>query len=221
MTRTVFSIFAALLLVVATGYAQKATSMAKASFPRLAYVDLSAELGLQSDVLAGFGARVDNARRLANADALASEAVMLSFIEETAGKTAQTVTALRILDEAAQIITQKRNEALEKVVVAAAARIPGGDQVVSKLRATLAEFTTATRGEGTFIGYVKVQNASGRLLDIYIDGKYAGFLYSGEDNTYSTGNGTTQVRVTDAFGNTATEIVEVRQNDTFAWTINP
>ncbi|MBL0173934.1 MAG: hypothetical protein IPP94_01505 [Ignavibacteria bacterium] len=221
MTRALLSILVALLLASASASAQKATSMAKASFPRLAYVDLSAELGLQSDVLAGFGARVDNARRLANADALASEAVMLSFIEETAGKTAQTVTALRILDEAAQIIMQKRNEALEKVVVAAAAKIPGGEQVVSKLRATLAEFTTATRGEGTFIGYVKVQNASGRLLDIYIDGKYAGFLYSGEDNTYSTGNGTTQVRVTDAFGNTATEIVEVRQNDTFAWTINP
>jgi hypothetical protein len=220
MTRTLLAFLVAMFLACATGSAQKATSMAKSSFPRLAYVDLSAELGLQSDVLAGFGVRVDNARRLANADALAAEAVLLSFIEETAGKSAQTVTALRVLDEAAQLVSQTRNAAWEKVVIAAAGKIPGGEQVVARLRASFAELTT-TRGEGTFIGYVKVLNSSGRLLDIYIDGKYAGFLYSGEDNTYSTGNGTTQVRVTDAFGNTATEIVEVRQNDTFAWTINP
>jgi hypothetical protein len=148
--------------------------------------------------------------------------VLLSFFESARGTAAKSITALRILEEAATIAAQSNNPELQRILAAAAARIPDGQPVLDKMRSTIAAMgATLTRGEGTFIGYVKVVNGSGRLLDIYVDGKDSGFLYSGEEGTYSTGIGTTQVRVTDAFGNTATEVVEVRQNETFAWTINP
>ncbi|MBI5645835.1 MAG: hypothetical protein HY962_02795 [Ignavibacteriae bacterium] len=219
MTRFALSILV-LLTLSAPALAQKNSSLVKAAFPRLAYTDVGGEFGLASDPLPGFGVRVDNARRFADAQALAAEAVLLAYVEELAGKRAASVTALAILNEAVRIAEDRQDPVLEKALALAATRIPGGNEPLSRLRQTLA-MAPRTRGEGTFIGYVRVVNQAGRLLDVYIDGKYMGFLHDAEEQTFSTGNGTTHVRVTDAFGNTAGEVVDVKQEDTFTWTIKP
>ncbi|MDH7516226.1 MAG: hypothetical protein QHI48_10180 [Bacteroidota bacterium] len=209
-----------LVILVAEAGAQRTTSLSRPRFPRLALTDLSAELGLPRDMLPGFGMRVDIARRLADADALAAEAVLLAFAEEVAGKTAATITSLAILEEAARIAGESREPSSIRAVEVAAARVNGGERAVTLLRETMA-MVPERRGEGNFVGYVRVINRTGRLLDVYIDGKYSGFLSDEEERLFSTGHGTTVVRVMDAFGNTAEEIVEVRQEDTLTWTVNP
>ncbi len=201
-------------------FAQRTTSLGKPIFPRLAYTDVGAELGLAQDMLAGFGARVDYARRFANTDALAAEAVLLSFAEEVAGKTAPSVTSLMLLKEAGRIAEENMNPTAERAIAAASLRVNGGEQVLDRLREGLA-MVSQRRGEGNFVGYVRVVNKTGRLIDVYIDGKYTGFLSDEEEHVYSTGHGTTQVRVMDAFGNTANEIMELKQEDTFTWTVKP
>ena len=207
-------------LIASSASAQKSSMLSKATFPRLAFTDIGAEFGLALDPLPGFGVRVDNARRFANAHALAGEAVLLSYVEEVAGKKATTVTALQVLEEAVRIAEDQHDPALEKAITLAAMKIPGASASADRLRQALALMPTM-RGEGTFTGYVRVVNQAGRMLDVYIDGKYSGFLHDAEEQTFSTGNGTTHVRVTDAFGNTAGEIVDVKNNDTFTWSIKP
>jgi hypothetical protein len=210
-----------LACAVSMGQAQqKNSSLGKPSFPKLEYVNLNAELGLASDMLRGFGARVDDAHRNADASQLAAHAVSLAFAEEIAGKSATSLTAIRLLDEAARIAEEQRNADALLVITAASGRVPGGERIAAKLKEAMDLFA-GIRGDGSFIGYVRVVNKCDRVLDVYIDGKYAGFLYSGDGNTYSTGNGTTVGRVTDAFGNTISETITVRQDETFVWTITP
>jgi hypothetical protein len=211
-----------MLCAVMTSEAQqkKKSSLGKPQFPKLEYVNLSAELGLGSDMLRGFGARVDDAYRTADASQLAALAVQLSFAEEIAGKKAKTTSALKVLEAAARVAEEQRSQEASRVVAAAATRIPGADKVAAKLKDALA-LLTDMRGDGNFTGFVRVVNKCDRVLDVYIDGKYMGFLYGGDESTYSTGNGTTMGRVTDAFGNTISETVTVRQDETFVWTITP
>lgn len=216
------SLLAALLVcAVTTADAQhKQSTLGKPQFPKLEYVNLNAELGLASEMLRGFGARVDDAHRAADAAGLAAQAVLLSFAEEMAGAKARSITALRLLEEAATVAETQRNMDAVRVVTAAAGRIAGGESVAAKLNEAMDLFV-GMRGDGNFIGYVRVVNKCDRVLDVYIDGKYAGFLYGGDENTYSTGNGSTIGRVTDAFGNTISETLTVRQDETFVWTIVP
>jgi hypothetical protein len=199
---------------------QKSSALGKPRFPKLEYVNVSTELGLATGMLRGFGARVDDAARTADASQLAAQAVLLSFAEETTGKKAASVTALRVLEEAARIAEEQHNADAARIVAAAAQRIPGSEKVASTLKEGM-ELVASMRGDGAFTGFVRVINKCDRVLDVYIDGKYMGFLYGGDESTYSTGNGTTMGRVTDAFGNTISETVTVRQDETFVWTITP
>jgi len=216
-----FALLTVLCSSIGSLYAQeKKSTLGKPIFPKLEYVNLNSELGLISEALRGFGARVDDARRDADAEAIAAQAVLLAFAEEIAASKAKTVTSIQILEEAVRIADEQQNRNAAKTVVAAARRIPGGAAIAEKMNSSLALFAL-TRGEGNFIGYVKIQNRCDRVLDVYVDGNYVGFLYAGEGNTFSTGNGTTTARVTDAFGNTVNEILYIKQDETFTWTINP
>lgn len=210
-----------LLLCAAPGWAQeKSSSLGKPVFPMLEYVNLNQELGLQSELLRGFGARVDDARRGADAEAVAGLAVLLAFAEETAAKTGTTITAVRLLDEAVRIAEEQQNRNAAKTIVAASRRIPGGDAVARRMSDSMALFAEK-RGEGGFVAYVKIVNNCDRVLDVYVDGVYVGYIFGGDTHVYSTGNGTTQTRVTDAFGNTVSEVFSLQPQDTFAWTIAP
>ena len=220
MKRALHLLLVLFICTAATVMAQKSATLGKAVFPRLAYTDVGGEFGFALDPLPGFGSRVDNARRFANAQALAAEAVLLAYVEEVAGKKASIITSLQIFEEAVRIAEDQQDPSLAQALAIAAAKIPGGEPVVDHFRQTLT-LAQNTRGEGSFLGYVRVVNQAGRLLDVYIDGKYSGFLHDAEEQTFSTGNGTTHVRVMDAFGNTAGEIVDVKQDDTFTWTIKP
>ncbi len=199
---------------------ERVSTLQKPEFPMLEYVNISGELGLESDMLRGFGARVDDARRSADATALATQALVLSFAEEVAAKRAATITALRILEEAIHIAEEQQSRTAAAVITAAARRIPGSEIAMQRMADSMALFSEK-RGEGSFVGYIRVTNDADRALDIYVDGAYKGFLFSGEAMTYSTGNGTTTVRGTDAFGNTASEIFNLQPEQTVTWTITP
>jgi hypothetical protein len=198
----------------------KTSSLGKPVFPRLEYIDINAELGLHSDMLRGFGSRVDDARRSADAEAVAAQAVLLAFAEEIAGKEAKSVTSKQILAEAVRIAEEQMNHGAARVISAAAIRVPGGNEIASRLNESLALFTER-RGEGNSVAFVKITNNCDRILDVYVDGKYAGFIDGGSTNVYSTGNGTTNARVTDAFGNTVNEVISIQPQDTYSWTITP
>ncbi|PLX30944.1 MAG: hypothetical protein C0600_07030, partial [Ignavibacteria bacterium] len=45
----------------------KVSTLGKPVFPKLEYINLNVELGFKTDVMRGFGARVDDARRDADA----------------------------------------------------------------------------------------------------------------------------------------------------------
>ncbi len=198
----------------------KSSTLGKPIFPKLEYVNLNAELGFEAEILRGFGARVDDARRDADGAAVAAQAVLLSFAEKLAGKKAQTVTATQLLAEAARIAEEQQNRDAVIAVESASAYIPGSEPVVQRL-AEASSLFAENRGEGEFLGFVRIVNDCDRLLDIYIDGKYVGFQYGGDDVVYSTGNGTTHARVTDAFGNTVSEVLFVQPDETMTWTIQP
>ncbi len=216
----------AVLLLTAPLAAQEQHALAKTStlgtptFPKLEYVNLNTELGFTGDILRGFGARVDDARRSADADALAAQAVLLAFAEELAGRRAATVTSVAVLDEAVRIAEEQQNRDAARAIAAAATRIPGSEKVVERLNASLSMFAM-NRGDGSFIGHVRFENKCDRILDAYVDGKYVGFLYDGESAQFSTGNGTTVARVVDAFGNTVSTVIYVKPDETFTWTIAP
>lgn len=199
---------------------QKTSTLGKPIFPKLEYVNLNAELGFTSEMLRGFGARVDDARRSADADALAAQAVLLAFAEELAGRQAATVTSVMLLGEAVRIAEEQQNREAARAIAAAATRIPGSEPVVARMNAALALFAQ-NRGDGSFIGHVRFENKCDRILDAYVDGKYVGFLYDGEQASFSTGNGTTVARVVDAFGNTVSTVIYVKPDETFTWTIEP
>lgn len=199
---------------------EKSSTLGKPVFPMLEYVNLNQELGLQSELLRGFGARVDDARRGADAEAVAGMAVLLAFAEETAARTAPTITAVRLLEEAVRIAEEQQNRNAAKTIVAASRRIPGGDLIARRMSDSMSLFAEK-RGEGGFVAYIKVVNNSDRVLDVYVDGVYVGYIFGGDTHVYSTGNGTTSARVTDAFGNTVSEVFSVQPQDTFAWTITP
>jgi hypothetical protein len=212
---------ALLLLACATVTAQEKTSTLGAPvFPKLEYVNLNVEFGFQTDVMRGFGARVDDARRDADAAAVAGLAVQLHFAERLAGKTAETVNALQLLAEAARIAEEQQSYDAVGAVKLAAGMIPESASLVQRLEDSVQLFADQ-RGEGEFLGFVRISNACDRVLDVYIDGQYAGFQYDGEEQVYSTGNGTTHARVTDAFGNTVSEILFVKPDETVTWTIQP
>jgi hypothetical protein len=198
----------------------KSSSLGKPIFPMLEYVNLDAELGFESGILRGFGARVDDARRDADGAAVAAQAVLLGYAEKVAGKSARAVTAVKVLAEAARIAAEQQNRPAAAAVETAAAFIPGSDAVVQRLK-TAMELFAENRGEGTELGFVRIANECDRLLDIYIDGKYVGFQYGGDAVVYSIGNGTTHARVTDAFGNTVSEVLYVQPDQTMTWTIKP
>ncbi|MCZ7556359.1 MAG: hypothetical protein M5R41_08160 [Bacteroidia bacterium] len=223
MSRRYYSVilcFFFLLTIDAVAQEQRTSTLQKPVFPMLEYVNISAELGLESDMLRGFGARVDDARRSADPAALATQALVLSFAEEIAAKTATTVTALGILEEAVRIAEEQQSRTAASVISAAARRIPGSQGIMTRMTDSMALFMDM-RGDGNFIGYIRVTNDCDRALDIYVDGAYKGFLFSGENMTYSTGNGTTTVRATDAFGNSASEIFNLQPDQTMTWTITP
>ncbi|MBE0642549.1 MAG: hypothetical protein IH600_00540 [Bacteroidetes bacterium] len=199
---------------------EKSSTLGKPIFPKLEYVNLNAELGFEAEILRGFGARVDDARRDADGAAVAAQAVLLSFAEKLAGKKAQTVTATQLLAEAARIAEEQQNRGAVTAVESAGTYIPGSEVVVQRLIEATALFAE-NRGDGEFLGFVRIVNDCDRLLDIYIDGKYVGFQYGGDDIVYSTGNGTTHARVTDAFGNTVSEVLFVKPDETMTWTIKP
>ena len=218
-----FSIIGVMAVAVGTAHAQdagKTSRLGKPIFPKLEYVNLNAEFGFESEVLRGFGARVDDARRDADGAAVAAQAVLLNFAEGLAGRTATTVTAVQLLAEAARIAEEQQNRAAAEAVERAATSIAGSDAVVGRLREAAALFAE-NRGEGEFLGFVRIENECDRLLDIYIDGKFAGFQYGGDASVYSTGNGSTHARVTDAFGNTVSEMLFVQPDQTVTWTIKP
>ncbi|MFZ1728529.1 MAG: hypothetical protein WBQ23_02320 [Bacteroidota bacterium] len=209
------------LLVMGKAQAQeKSSTLGKPIFPKLEYVNLNAEFGFDAEILRGFGARVDDSRRDADGAAVAAQAVLLSFAEKLAGKKATTVTAAQMLAEAARIAEEQQNRAAVYAVETASAYIPGSEVIVQRLHDT-AELFAENRGEGEFLGFVSIANDCDRLLDIYIDGKYVGFQYGGDTVVYSTGNGTTHARVTDAFGNTVSEVLFVQPDQTMTWTIKP
>ncbi|MAT38817.1 MAG: hypothetical protein CL946_04355 [Ectothiorhodospiraceae bacterium] len=210
----------ALPLIANAQSANKKSTLGKPIFPQLEYVNINAELELESELLRGFGARVDDARRDADPEALAGQAVLLAFAEEVAGKKAQTVTSTQILDEAVRIAEEQENRKAARVIVSASRRIPGGESIAQKMNDSMALFADF-RGEGDFIAYVKIVNDVDRVLDVYVDGKYVGFLYGGEDGSYPVGNGTTQARVTDAFGNTVSEVFYLEKEQQFTWEIAP
>jgi hypothetical protein len=220
--RFISALFLSLLLFshYASAQDERMSTLQKPVFPMLEYVNISAELGLESDMLRGFGARVDDARRSADPAALATQALVLSFAEEIAAKTGTTVTALGILEEAVRIAEEQQSRTAASVISAAARRIPGSQGVMARMADSMALFMDM-RGDGNFIGYIRVTNECDRALDIYVDGTYKGFLFSGENMTYSTGNGTTTVRATDAFGNSASEIFNLQPEQTMTWTITP
>ncbi len=221
--RRVMAIGSMLLILVlahTAGAQEKTSTLGKPTFPRCEYVDLNAELGLQSDMLRGFGARLDDARRSADPEAVAAQAVLLAFAEEVAGRKATTVTAVQVLAEAVRIAEEQMNRQAARIISAAAIRVPGGNEVAQRMNDSMALFTER-RGEGNFVAYVKITNSCDRMLDVYVDGKYAGFIYGGDSYVYSTGNGTTKARVTDAFGNTVSEVFSLEAQDTYAWTIAP
>jgi hypothetical protein len=196
------------------------STLGEPEFPMLEYVNLNAELKLESTMLRGFGMRVDDARRSADPEAVAALAVMLSYAEELSGNRASSVTALRLLEEAVRIAEEQQNANAAAAIELAAQKIPDAEPVTRRLQDSLAMFSSI-RGDGDFIGYVRVNNECDRVLDIYIDGQYMGFLFGGESSVYSTGNGTTQVRVMDAFGNTATEMLSLQPEQTVSWTLRP
>jgi hypothetical protein len=216
-----------LLVVMLSGYGsanaqneKRTSTLGKPIFPKLEYVNLNAEFGFETEILRGFGARVDAARRDADGAAVAAQAVLLAFAEKLAGKNASTVTSVQLLREAARIAEEQQNRGAVNAVAGAAAYIPGSESIVEHLREASALFTES-RGEGEFLGFVRIENDCDRLLDIYIDGKFAGFQYGGDAVVYSTGNGTTHARVTDAFGNTVSEMLFVKADETVTWTIKP
>jgi len=213
-----------LLLLLATSVLSaqdgRTSTLQKPSFPMLEYVNVGAELGLQNDMLRGFGARVDDMRRSADASGLAAQAVLLSFAEEISASKAASITSLLILEEAVRIAEEQQNRDAANVIGAAARRIPGTQAIVQRLSDSMALFAEK-RGDGNFLGFVRVANECDRALDIYVDGAYKGFLFAGEAQTYSTGNGTTLVRATDAFGNNASELFNLQPEQTVTWTIKP
>lgn len=210
----------AIVPLTKTAAQDKSSSLGKPIFPLLEYVNLNAELGFESEILRGYGARVDDARRDADGAAVAAQAVLLGYAEKVAGKSARTVTAVRMLAEAARIAEEQQNRQAATAVETAAAFIPGSDAVVQRLK-TAMELFAEKRGEGTERGFVRIANECDRLLDIYIDGKYVGFQYGGDAIVYTIGNGTTHARVTDAFGNTVSEVLYVQPDQTMTWTIKP
>ncbi len=214
-------IFFTVLLFAETAAAQEGTTskLGEPVFPKLEYVNLNVEFDFATDVMRGFGARVDDARRDADAAAVSGLAVQLQFAETLAGKTAETVNAVQLLAEAARIAEEQQSMPAVEAVALASGQIPDTEGIVQRLRESAQLF--AQRGEGEFLGFVRIVNGCDRVLDIYVDGKYMGFLYDGEENVFSTGNGTTHTRVTDAFGNTVSEILYVKQDETVTWTIEP
>ena len=223
MTRvSLFSLLLLMVVLLASGQAQerKTATLGEPIFPKLEYVNLNVEFGFETDVLRGFGARVDDARRDADGAAVAAQAVLLAFAEKLAGREAVTVTSPKLLAEAARIAEEQQNRDAMAAVEAAAAHVPGSASIVARLREAAALFADS-RGEGEFLGFVRIENECDRLLDIYVDGKYAGFQYGGDAVVYSTGNGTTHVRVADAFGNTVREVLFVQPGQTVTWTIKP
>ncbi|MDT8325668.1 MAG: hypothetical protein RRA94_16255, partial [Bacteroidota bacterium] len=166
-----------LLLACATLTAQEKTStLGSPVFPKLEYVNLNIELGFQTDVMRGFGARVDDARRDADAAAVAGLAVQLHFAERLAGKSAMTVNALQLLAEAARIAEEQQSIDAVDAVKLAAGMIPESAALVQRLEDSVQLFADQ-RGEGNFLGFVRIDNACDRVLDIYVDGQYAGFQY--------------------------------------------
>lgn len=219
----IFFIVMCCIITLSHGSAQtkeKKSALGKSTFPKLTYVDLNGELGVQYELLRGFGTQVDEARRVMNAPSLAALAVMLAYAEELTGKKAKTITAIQILKEAARIVEEKQSKTGADAVILAAKKIKDGDAVAKSMREAQKLFA-AKRGAGNFIAYVKIVNKTGRVLDIYVDGNYVGFLYDDESNTYSTGNGTTNTRVNDAFGNTTAEVFYLEPEEIFTWTIQP
>ncbi len=218
---TLFSILILASVSLASAVAQdKSSTLGKPIFPLLEYVNLNAELGFETEILRGFGARVDDARRDADGAAVAAQAVLLSYAEKVAGRMAKTVTAAQLLAEAARIAEEQQNRKAVAAVEAAGAFIPGSDTVVRRLLSAMDLFAE-NRGEGDELGFVRITNDCDRLLDIYIDGKYVGFQYGGDEAVYSIGDGTTHARVTDAFGNTVSEVLYVQPDQTMTWTIKP
>ncbi|MCB2204993.1 hypothetical protein KQI65_09610 [bacterium] len=209
------------LLVTAHASAQEKTStLGEPVFPKLEYVNLNTEFGFQTDVMRGFGARVDDARRDADASAVAALAVQLAFAEKLSGKNASTVNSLQLLSEAARIAEEQQSMEAVQAVKLASSMIPSSATLIARLEDSVQMFADQ-RGDGDFLGFVRVENACDRVLDIYVDGQYAGFQYDGESQVYSTGNGTTHVRVMDAFGNTVSEVLFVKPDETVSWTIKP
>jgi hypothetical protein len=196
------------------------STLGKPIFPKLEYVNVNSELGFRTDVLRGFGARVDDARRDADAAAVAGLAVQLHFAELLATKKAPSVTALMLLEEAGRIAEEQQSSEAADAVALAARMMPSTESLVKRMSDSAALFASQ-RGEGEFLGFVRIANGCDRVLDIYIDGKFMGFQYDGDENVYSTGNGTTHARVTDAFGNTVSEILFVKRDETVTWTIKP
>ncbi|MBN1446991.1 MAG: hypothetical protein JXA28_03590 [Bacteroidetes bacterium] len=216
---TMLSLFLVVLSATTRAQEGKTSRLGEPVFPKLEYVNLNEEFGFRTDVMRGFGARVDDARRDADAAAVAGLAVQLQFAEKFAGRTARTVTAMQVLREAARIAEEQQSAEAVDAISLAAEQIPSSAAIVQHLRDAAQLF--AQRGEGDFLGFVRIVNACDRVLDIYVDGKYMGFLYDGEENVFSTGNGTTHTRVTDAFGNTVSEVLYVKPDETVSWTIEP
>lgn len=222
--KRIFLLLALFVIVLVTGVQaqteQKSATLGKPIFPQLEYININAEFGFDTDILRGFGARVDDARRDADGAAVAAQAVLLAFAERLSGRKAVTVTSAQLLAEAARIAEEQQNRDAMSAIEAAAEHVPGGESIVARLREA-AELFAESRGEGEFLGFVRIENECDRLLDIYVDGKYAGFQYGGDAVVYSTGNGTTHVRVSDAFGNTVAEVLFVQPDQTVTWTVKP
>ncbi len=223
MATTIRILFVVLLVFSSSLWGQqkeKASKLGTPVFPKLRYVNLSEELKLEHDILSGLGATVDYARRDADAATVAGQAVLLAYVEQLAGTKATSMTSIRLLKEAARIAEEQQNQEALRAIELAAERIEGAATVVAGLREKL-DLLAHTRGAGEFIAYVKIENKTGRTLDIYIDGNYMGYLYAGETSVYSSHNGTTNARVFDIMGNTVKEVFFLQPEQTFTWVITP
>jgi hypothetical protein len=125
-----------------------------------------------------------------------------------------------LLEEAGRIAEEQQSSEAADAVALAARMMPSTESLVKRMSDSAA-LSASQRGEGEFLGFVRIANGCDRVLALYIDGKFMGFQYDGDENVYSTGNGTTHARVTDAFGNTVSEILFVKRDETVTWTIKP
>lgn len=223
MKRTLGFILSILILASATAWSQeKTTHFAKAPAKKADTARFARNLHLSLDQGRWFLRQVAHARKHANVHALASLAVNLATVERQTLSSSTILGPKQLLDEAAGLLAQRKYPNRDEIdlVRSASAFITGAGTVAGDMLA-LAELGGNQRGEGSVQVAVRILNKADRQLDMYIDGIYVGTLAAGEEKSFTTGDGTTYARATDAFGNTVSETVFIKPDGEFTWKITP